>query len=133
MAFALRGHPRSVSDLNYSPDGRSIAASCWNVTVGLWDAASGRRVHSLLIRGLLVWVVAFTPDGRRLVAVDNIGRMTFWDTETGHEVLTFRGHPDRMYDLAFDVEGRYLVSASRDGSAKVWNATFLPLASGGPR
>jgi serine/threonine protein kinase len=72
--LVLQGHTLDVRCVTYSSDGR-LLASCsgeWNGTqpgeVVVWDAVSGKRLHTFLGHRAAVYSVAFHPDGRRLAS-----------------------------------------------------------------
>ena len=38
-------HPFWVGGLSYSADGKTLASACWDGTVRLWDAETGKETH----------------------------------------------------------------------------------------
>jgi WD40 repeat protein len=94
-----------VDAVAFSPDGTRLAGACRG-DVGLWDAASGRRVASIAIGAKDAWVrgLAFSPDGGRLAISDMRGTLQLWDVAAGQPVVEV---PTRAEVLGF-VDGGLL-------------------------
>jgi RNA polymerase sigma factor (sigma-70 family) len=125
---------RSVSGLALSPDGRLLAAGGGagrndggtEDAVSVWDATSGRRIHSLpghdAGEGFPTVSCSFSPDGRWLVTGDAAGRLRLWEMASGREVHHFDGHHAPV-TANFSPDGRLLVAASDDAPSLVWDVT----------
>jgi cytochrome c len=77
---------RPIVALAASPDGRVVAAASLGGSATLWDAASGRLLHTLEGPGLPVWSVAFSADAATLWTGGGDRRVRRWDAATGRPV-----------------------------------------------
>jgi hypothetical protein len=77
----LRGHTKSVSCVEFSPDGTTLASSGDEGTLRLWDTATGteRRVFNPGL-GALHWI-AFAPDGLTLAVTSDKGHLVLIDLD----------------------------------------------------
>jgi WD40 repeat protein len=78
---ALLGHNARVWAVAFTPDGTRLASASQDMTVKLWDTASGHEVLTLRDFPGEVSGVAFSPDGRRLVTTDLGGSVRLWETD----------------------------------------------------
>jgi WD40 repeat protein len=68
-----------VWGLAFTPDGTRLASASRDMTVKLWDTASGQEVLTLRDFASEVSGVAFSPDGRRLVTTDLGGSVRLYE------------------------------------------------------
>ena len=73
LKATLIGHTSGVSDVLFSPDGKTIASGGWSYddTVRLWDVATGTLKTTLIGDGFSVHNLTFSPDGKTLTGCFN--------------------------------------------------------------
>jgi DNA-binding beta-propeller fold protein YncE len=122
-----------VSSVAYSPDGKLIAATMPDFGIGLWDAATHKRIGRLQDPGGLgVDAVAFSPDSQLLAAGDENGKTYLWDLRTRKLTATLADPIGpvppglagqgiyAVRSAAFSPDGRTLATSDTDGSAYTW-------------
>jgi tRNA A-37 threonylcarbamoyl transferase component Bud32 len=152
----LLGHTGPVDCVAYSRDG-TLLASCsrrmhWvsglidGSEVILWDAVSGRALHTFRDPLTDIAGVAFSPDGQRLAAAGARGRwnerggllsdfqptLKVWDTKTGREIFSLIDERETLRrgpisaTVAFSPDGQRVVTVGDSGTGErevtVWDA-----------
>jgi len=109
-------------NLDYSPDGRLIAASTYRTdgTVRVWDAATGEQRFVLSGHRGDVWGLTFSPDSSRLASGGDFGVVKVWNMATGEELYTLSGIVETPFDIEFTPDGDYFVTAGP--AVHVWRA-----------
>jgi WD40 repeat protein/serine/threonine protein kinase/lipoprotein NlpI len=140
--FTLQGHTEGwVYSVAYSPDGRFIASAgggnpyyrtqgAGSVRPGeliIWDAATGKRLHTLRGHKHLVQSVAFSPDSQWLVSTSLDQTAKVWQVATGAELRTLPVHAELAdqgvaTSATFSPDGKLLATAGVKG-IDVWDLT----------
>jgi WD40 repeat protein len=120
----LRRFGKSGSDLLFSPDGKVLAAFRWTDTIQLWDARSGRLLHTLNEHQDIVWSVAFSPDSKTLISCGDDQTIRFWDVATGKQLRQIN-HSNGIGTIALSPDGKLLASldvtkTSSGGGSTSW-------------
>ena len=104
-----------------SPDGLDVATTKGR-TAQLWDASTGKLLHTLRGHGSAVTDAEFSPSGRELVTVsdDHTGRI--WNVRSGHLLRRpLVGHSLPVRSGSYSPDGHWIVTASYF-TAGLWNA-----------
>lgn len=117
---AIGAFARDTSDVDYSPDGASLAVADGSGESTIWDVQSGQRLASLG-RGAPAYSIRFSPDGRQVATGGNDGVVRVWDAATGGLLLTLPGHAATVTNLDFSPDGAFLATASADGTTRLWD------------
>jgi hypothetical protein len=92
----LVGHTNSVGALALTADGKTLISGSDDMSIRVWDVASGKPRFILRGHRDRVIFVAMTPDGKTLASVDRGGTVKLWDLVEGKERGTL-GHGGRWW------------------------------------
>ena len=103
-----------------SPGGLGVATTKGTVAQ-LWDASTGKLLHTLKGHRSLVNDAEYSPNGRELVTVstDHTGRV--WDTGSGRLRHVLVGHFFAVNTGSYSPDGHWIVTSSQF-TAGLWNA-----------
>ncbi len=126
--MTLHGHSNRVWSISYSPSGEQIASGSEDMSVIIWEAATGRLLKRLTGHTDSVQNVRYSPTEAKLASSSRDGTIKLWDLESGELVGEFLGHKGAVNTLDYSRDGSHLVSGSDDGSAIIWDtSTRLPV------
>jgi hypothetical protein len=118
-------HPLGVGNLSFSPDGRRILTSYYELA-RVWDVETGHPLVTFIGHTGDIEVARFSPDGLRVVtgSADHTARV--WDAGNGHLITIFKGHTEALTDARFSADGNRIVGALFPMPGRPWSATMAP-------
>jgi WD40 repeat protein len=106
--------------LQFSDDGRFLAAFGFTGSVVIWDVATASELISVTAHKGALGGLAFRSDGKQFASADILGAINIWDLR-GRLVRTLPGHGSSITQICFSDDGRRLVSSSIDSTVKIWD------------
>jgi WD40 repeat protein/tRNA A-37 threonylcarbamoyl transferase component Bud32 len=118
-----RGHHDIVFSVASSPDGSYIASGSKDLTVQVWDVATG-GVHAVAYVGHTdaVTSVSWSPDERFVASGSNDKTVRIWKTADASNAFTYPNHAAAVNAVAWSLAGTRIASGSADKTVQVWTA-----------
>ena len=116
----LPGH-QTISQIEYSPDGKLIASAGWDNLVKLWNAENGKLIATLTGHTNGVNSIAFSPDGQTLVSGSEDRTLKIWNLANQSELVETLRHTDSIKAVAVSPDGKLIASAGYDNTIKLWS------------
>ena len=136
LVIEPQGHSAKISDILFSPDGKSLISVSNDKTIRVWNPSNG--VLKKTLRGQIgdgsegkIYCAALSPDGRYLVTGGyfaykgnkQYGSIRLIDLQRNRIVAKLTRHTDVVFTIGFSKDGRYIVSGSGDKTVRVWDVS----------
>ena len=115
-------HSDAINDIVLGPDGTLLASASDDLTVRVWDVATGAQRHLFTGHTDLIWSVDFSPDGRSLISAGWDGDIHIWDLTTGTLARIIEADSTHLWMARFSPDGQRILSGGEEGIAKLWDA-----------
>ncbi|MEJ7591754.1 MAG: TIR domain-containing protein [Planctomycetaceae bacterium] len=123
MLSTLEGHKNEVCSVAFDRSRGMLASGCYDNTVKLWEATSGKLIRTLEGHSGRVCSVAFDPEGGILASGSWDSTVKLWEATSGKLLHTLEGRKGVVYSVAFDGSGVMLANGSGGGTIQMWEAT----------
>jgi WD40 repeat protein len=111
----------NVYRVAYSPDGETLASSCNESDVCLWNAQTGSLISVMKGHEDVVNSILYSTDGMTIASGSRDGTIRLWDKTSGNVIHTFKGHYGSVSSVVFTPDKKHLISGSEDSRLMVWN------------
>jgi eukaryotic-like serine/threonine-protein kinase len=118
----LKGHSRTIVDIDVSPDGKRIATVSSDLTAALYELKTGTRLDSVRLNEKedeRLTAVGFSKDGLQIVISTIYNNLYVWEPSKGAKRLAAHGR-DQVQSVAFLPSDR-VVTADRSGTVAIWD------------
>jgi WD40 repeat protein/serine/threonine protein kinase len=103
-----------------STGGRLVAASGKDLTIQVWEAATGRLAHRFPGNGARISRLAFHPDSQWLASASANGSVVLWDLASDTELRTLPEPNARALAIAVRPGGGQLAAALDNHTVRLW-------------
>jgi len=112
-----------VSQVAFSPNGKTALAVGHDNTVRLWDASTLQQVGKPLVHQDFVEAVAFSPDSKIILTGSRDRTARLWNAVTGQPIGRPLEHSHWVEAVAFSPDGKTALTGSIDYTARLWDTT----------
>jgi WD40 repeat protein len=119
------GHDADITSIAWSPDQRTIASTCEDRTLQVWDSVNGKQLFCFQGLSGVARTIAWSPDGKRLAIGCDSNLVECFSLETRRKLFTLKGHKEGHYGidaLAWSPDGSRIASAGDDNTVRIWYA-----------
>ena len=110
-----------VFAIDFSPDGKLVAAAGADRALRVWETETGKLVATIEDHADWILDVAFSPDGTRLATASRDKTCKVFDVVKKESLVTFPGHAASVHCVRFSPDGKLIFSGGEDNLIRVWN------------
>lgn len=118
----LKGHAASISNLEFSPDGKTMLAVSNDKTLKLWDMTANLLSPVSYLADFYLLCDAFSPNGKSLAVGGSDGTRILETIGVKDSMLLKRIGGDHVHAVAFSPDGETLAIGGGSG-VKLWHAS----------
>ncbi|MEM9825227.1 MAG: serine/threonine-protein kinase [Planctomycetota bacterium] len=127
---ATRTLPGSILALDYSADGKWLAAGGSDKTVHVLEAETLLERQSLSGHDGPIYAIEFSPKAGQLASVGWNKNVRVWNIDTGQQIANIEGSEGDVWGVSFCGAATHLVTGEQMGAARVWDlSTGQPVAT----
>jgi WD40 repeat protein len=118
--------PTQILRIRFSPDGKTLAAACFDGKLRRWDTTGKEPVELPAFGNHNGWVTDLAYSAKALVSGDSWGRLSAWDVSAkdAKQLWTVESaHDGWLRALALNSDGTQVATCGKDGFVRVWNTT----------
>src|SRR6185437_1046535 len=116
-----RNSERSIASIDFSPDGRILAATLYNGDLAIWESPSGKFVR---LYPKLEWTfsrVRFDPRGFAMATLTLGGKINFWEASTGVKIASLQTGR-QIVAWNFSPDGQHLIVGGDPADNAIWKS-----------
>lgn len=129
----LKGHRGQMTNVVFSPDGRTLAAfGMYDKTIQLWNVTTKKEKFKLNGHAEKIFSLAFSPDGTLIATAETLSQeahaIRLWDANTGENITTFAnivnarsGRLLPVMAVAFSPDGKVVASLDLSTDIQLWD------------
>jgi WD40 repeat protein len=110
----------SMTAVAFSPDGILIAGGQLNGMICMWEAATGKLIHTIPGHSAGVFALDFNANGTLLASASFDLMAKIWDVQSGREVASLYGNTGRVMGIAFSPDGTQVATGGEDGTVRLF-------------
>ena len=118
LSKTLTGHAASIIGLCFT-DTNTLVSVSRDQTAKIWDAESGKLLHTTDLPAGIKNRVAIAPGHQWLAADSSAGKVRLWNYQTGELLKTFEPNDSWASVLAFTPDGKQLAIGTEKGVLRV--------------
>ncbi len=121
LLHTLKGHTAHLLFVQFSPDGEMLATASSDMTIRLWDTATGTLCKTLKAHANWVRAVQFSPDGRTMLSGCSDYTIRLWDWRSGLVLRTWMGYSNWIWGAKFSHDRKTIACAGGDQTLRLWD------------
>lgn len=118
-------HQAAVFSVDFSRDGKYLAAGSQDLSISVWDAATRNALPAMEGHKKIVFSVSYSPDGRYVASGggdSRTGEVKLWPAEKAFEpIMEFKGHEAQVSSVIFSPDSKTVFSGSFDQTIRAWD------------
>jgi len=121
LLATLDSHNTTVTGLEISPDGHTLATAGYDHTVRLWNLATRHTISVLTGHSDTVQAIAFSPDGKTLASAGDDRTIRLWNVASHHTRAILADNSGRISSVRFSPDGNTLATAGPGRTIRLWD------------